>query len=72
MTKLRRITQSSVLFPHYSLGMSGVSIILGRWIHTPESVQKKKKKKKEEMRKDKKKEKKEFQTMDPNSPGIYR
>ena len=52
--------------------MSDVSIILGRWIHTPESVQKKKKKKKEEMRKDKKKEKKEFQTMDPNSPGIYR
>ena len=33
---------------------------------------KKEKKKKEEMRKDKKKEKKEFQTMDPNSPGIYR
>jgi len=30
------------------------------------------KKKKEEMRKDKKKEKKQFQTMDPNSPGIYR
>lgn len=69
MTKLRCITQSSVLFSHYSLGMSDVSIILGRWIHTWESVQKKKK---EAMRKDKKKEKKQFQTMDPNSPGIYR
>lgn len=58
MTKLRRITQSSVLFPHYSLGMSDVSIILGRWIHTPESVQKKKKKKKgrNEERQEKRKE----------------
>lgn len=41
------------------------------FIHRNQS-KKRKKKKKEEMRKDKKKEKKEFQTMDPNSPGIYR
>lgn len=40
------------------------------FIHGNQS--KKKKKKKEAMRKDKKKEKKQFQTMDPNSPGIYR
>ena len=40
--------------------------------YTGISPKKEKKKKKEEMRKDKKKEKKEFQTMDPNSPGIYR
>lgn len=50
--------------------MSDVSIILGRWIQTWASVQKKKKE--EEMRKDKKKGKKQFQTMDPNSPRIYR
>ena len=40
--------------------------------YTGISPKKEKEKKKEEMRKDKKKEKKEFQTMDPNSPGIYR
>ena len=55
MTKLRCITQSSVLFPHYRLGMSDISIILGRWIHTWESVQKKKKGRNEE-RQEKRKE----------------